>query len=123
MLVKIHNSATRCPLGHYDSREFRRLHCVAKSDGVKLNFYSEIKEKYTFKKYLDFINNRKHKAALTNLRIIAHRLHTETGRYKKYDYNLRRYVNTPWEERTCSVCVNKIEGEYHFLFECEKIRR
>ena len=22
--------------------------------------------------------------------------------------------------RTCSVCVNEIKDEYHFLFECEK---
>ena len=88
----------------------------------KLNFYGEIKEKYTFEKYLDFIDNRQHKAALTKLRISAHRLHIETGRYKRYDYNLCRYVNTPREERTCSVCVNEIEDEYHFLFECKKIR-
>ena len=37
----------------------------------KLNFYGEIKEKYTFEKYLDFIDNRQHKAALTKLRISA----------------------------------------------------
>ena len=78
-----------------------------------------MKEKYIFEKYLDFIDNRQHKAALTKLRISAHKLHIETGIYKRYDYNLRRYVNTPLEERTCSVCVNEIE-EYHFLFGCEK---
>ena len=85
----------------------------------KLNFYGEIK-KYTFENYLDFIDNRQHKTALTKLRISAHRLHTETRRYKRYDYNLRRYINTPREERTCSVCVYEIEDKYHFLFECEK---
>ena len=52
----------------------------------KSNFYGEIKEKYTFEKYLDFIDNRQHMAALTKLRISAHRLHIETGRYKRYDY-------------------------------------
>ena len=57
----------------------------------KLNFYGEIKEKYTFEKYLDFIDNRQHKAALTKLSISADRLHIETGRYKRYGYNLRRY--------------------------------
>ena len=46
----------------------------------KLNFYGKIKEKYTFEKYLDFIDNRQHKAALTKLRISARRLHIETGR-------------------------------------------
>ena len=54
------------------------------------------------------------------LRISAHRLHIETGRYKRYDYNLHRYVSTPRETRPCSVCVNEIEDEYHFLFECQK---
>ena len=86
----------------------------------KLNFYGEIKEKYIFEKYLDLIDNRQHKAALTKLRISAHRLHIQTGTYKRYDYNLHRYINTPREERTCSVCVNEIEDEYHFLFECKK---
>ena len=75
---------TRGPLGHYDSREFRRLHCAEKNDGVKLNFYSEIKEKCTFEKYLDSIDNRHHNAALTKLKISAHRLHIETGRHKRY---------------------------------------
>ena len=73
-----------------------------------------------FQNYLDFIDNRQHKAALTKLRISARRLHIETGRYKRYDYNLRRYINTPREEPTCLVCVNEIEDEYHFPFECEK---
>ena len=86
----------------------------------KSNFYGEIKEKYTFEKYSDFIDNRQRKAALTKLKISAHRLHMETGRYKRYDYNLRRYVNTPREEGTCSVCVNEIEDEYRFLFEFKK---
>ena len=35
----------------------------------KLNFYSQIKEKYTCEKFLDFIDNRQHKATLTKLRI------------------------------------------------------
>ena len=32
----------------------------------------------------------------------------------------KTYINTPREERTCSSCTNKIEDEYHFLFECSK---
>ena len=80
----------------------------------KLNLCDEIKEKYTFEKYFD---NRQHKA--TKLRISAHKFHIETRRYKRYDYNLRIYVNTPRKERTCSICY-EIEDEYHVLFECEK---
>ena len=51
----------------------------------KLNFYGEIKEKYTFEKYSDFIDNRQHKAALTNIRISAHRLHIETGEIQEQE--------------------------------------
>ena len=57
----------------------------------------------------------RHKFALTKLRISAHKLHIETGGYKKYDKVTKAYVNTPKEERTCSSCTNKIEDEYHFL--------
>ena len=38
----------------------------------KLNFYDEIRKKYTFEKYLDFIDNRQHKAALNKSKISAH---------------------------------------------------
>ena len=90
----------------------------------KLNFYGEIKEKYTFEKYLDFIDNRQHKAALTKLRISAHRLHIETGRYNRYDYNLRRYVNTPQEERNvhAQFVLMKLKKNTIFFLNVRKIR-
>ena len=34
-------------------------------------------------KYLFWVQDKRHKAALTKLRISAHKLHIETGRYKK----------------------------------------
>ena len=43
---------------------------------------------YKFENYLQ-IKDRKHKAALTKLRISAHKLHIETGRYRKYDRDLK----------------------------------
>ena len=43
---------------------------------------------YKFENYLQ-IKDRQHKAALTKLRISAHKLHIETGRYKKYDKELK----------------------------------
>ena len=81
----------------------------------KLNFYGEIKEKYTFEKYLDFIGNRQHKAALTKLRISARRLHIETGRYKRYDYNLRRYVHV-------QLVLMKLKMNTTFFMNVRKIR-
>ena len=69
---------------------------------TRLEFYRNMKNKYNFENYLDIITNRRHKAAYAKLRISAHKLHIKVGRYKKYDSKLRKYVNTPREERTCS---------------------
>ena len=93
---------------------------VRLEESSKLEFYREVKTDYEFEKYLSWVKDRRHKSALTKLRISAHRLHIETGRYKKYDKVSKTYINTPREERTCSSCTNKIEDEYHFLFECSK---
>jgi hypothetical protein len=45
------------------------------------------------------------------MRISAHNLNIETGRF----YNLDRH------ERVCSMCnLNVVEDEYHFILQCEK---
>ena len=45
------------------------------------------------------------------MRISAHNLNIETGRF----YNLDRH------ERVCSMCNLKVvEDEYHFILQCEK---
>ena len=93
---------------------------VRLEESSKLEFYREVKTDYEFEKYLSWVKDGRHKSALTKLRISAHRLHIETGRYKNYDKVSKTYINTPREERTCSSCTNKIEDEYHFLFECPK---
>ena len=90
---------------------------VRLEESSKLEFY---REDYEFEKYLSWVKDRRHKSALTKLRISAHRLHIETGRYKKYEKVSKTYINTPRKERTCSSCTNKIEDEHHFPFECSK---
>ena len=49
-------------------------------------------------------------------------LHIETGRYKRYDNNLKQYVRTPREQRTCFLfkCrTNKSErGKFDKILEC-----
>ena len=45
----------------------------------KLKFYSDIKSKFKIEPYLNLVENRSHKNALTRLRISAHSLHIETG--------------------------------------------
>ena len=46
---------------------------------------------------------------MTRLRISAHILHTEMGRYKRYDKDLKAYTNTPMGERKCPICTDDTE--------------
>ena len=92
---------------------------IKMQESSKLEFYRTLKQEYKFKNYHQ-IKDRKHKAALTKLRISAHKLHIETGRYKKYDKDLKKYTNIPKDERRCQTCPNEVEDEYHFLFKCQR---
>ena len=93
---------------------------VRLEESSKLEFYREVKTDYEFEKYLSWVKDRRHKSALTKLRISVHKLHIETARYKKYDKVSKTYINTVREVRTCSSCTNKIEDEHHFLFKCSQ---
>ena len=47
--------------------------------------------------------------AITKLRISAHRLPVETG----------RYCNVPYDERICQHCnLNEVGNEQHYLMQC-----
>ena len=82
----------------------RNLH----KDG-KLSTFTSIKNKFCFEPYLDILTNNQHRSVLTKLRISAHRLKIEIGRYQKI----------PREERICSLCHhNEIQDEIHFLLVC-----
>ena len=84
----------------------------------KLEFYSDIKSKFKIEPYLNLVEKRSHKNALTRLRISAHSLHIETRRSKRYDNDLKAYTNTPRGERKCPIRTDDIEDEYQFLFKC-----
>ena len=49
----------------------------------RMQFYRQFKTDFGFENYIRIGENRKHKNALIELRISAHRLQTEIGRYKK----------------------------------------
>lgn len=85
-----------------------------KKGSSKLKFYDSITKKYKFEPYLVHIINISHRKSLTKLRIGAHDLMIEIGRYN----------NTPKEERKCKQC-GTLEDETHFLDKCMKhhIRR
>ena len=73
----------------------------------KLDTYVKFKNNIGMEPYHLQIKNGNHRKALTRLRISAHTLEIEQGRYK----------NKPREERLCSSC-KKIENEDHFILNC-----
>jgi hypothetical protein len=59
------------------------------------------------------LGNFEHRRCLTKLRISAHRLHIETGRYQ----------GIPPHQRLCGQCDSgEVEDEIHFLLCCSKFR-
>ena len=80
----------------------------------KLDTYAKIKDKFGYEEYLDCIKVDKHQVALTRLRVSNHRLHVETGRYK------RPYI--PRHERICELCQEEVEDEFHFICQCPALK-
>ena len=85
---------------------------ICKSDGGgKLDLYGTIKRSIHLEKYLENIKNVKHRQAFTKLRISAHPLQIEVGRYVR--------PKVPRAERYCKLCPNHlVEDEAHFLASC-----
>ena len=101
----------------------------------KLRFYNTIKDSFSQEKYRQLTQKRNQGRAadLAKLRMLAHKLNIETGRYK----------NKPVETRICHLCTTSdedtvdaffqlpflelvVESEQHLLTECpyyEDIRR
>ena len=86
-----------------------------KSKSTKLSlFYDSVKSNFIKEPYLDYVKNASFRYRTTRLRISAHDLEIETGRYK----------NIPRENRSCKWCnltlgTNVIENENHMLFNCD----
>ena len=87
-----------------------------KSSQSKLSFYHANKAQFCKETYLESITNAAHRYRTTRLRISAHDLEIEKGRYS----------NTPREERICKWCSGSltmdnsyIEDEAHLLYYCD----
>ena len=79
----------------------------------KLSLYSKLKFGHGVENYCDIIDNGNHRKALSKIRISAHPLRVETGRYaaQRVERNLR----------ICTFCnTGEIEDEEHFLLRCGK---
>ena len=75
----------------------------------KLRTYCQFKTNFELSGYLTHKIPVRKRKCLTNLRISAHKLHIESGRYN----------NIPANERYCSLCTGHyIEDEKHFMLHC-----
>ena len=84
------------------------LHTSCVTNKGKLVFYGKIKCKFQKEEYLN-LKNFKNRKTITNIRMSAHKLKIETGRYEKIDR----------KERICTYCnLGAIEDEEHFLLKC-----
>ena len=85
---------------------------ISNSDMGKLSFFSKVYKTYGLQKYLTFPLKQASRSYITKLRISAHTLCIETGRYNK--------PPIPRQNRLCKFCPNSIEDETHFLLNCPK---
>ena len=75
----------------------------------KMRTYINFKVRFQYEKYLDDLES-KHRKSLTRLRISAHNLEIERGRYCR--------PPVPCDLRICPHCPSYVQDEIHFLFKC-----
>jgi hypothetical protein len=76
--------------------------------GNKLRNYRQYKYNFRKEEYLSILTYRPYRSSLAKLRLSAHKLHIETGRYCKRENKLHP------SERLCNVCnLKQCENEYH----------
>ena len=86
-----------------------------KKKSTKLSlFYDTIKTTFEKEQYLDLVTNASYRFRTSRLRISAHDLEIEHGRYK----------DIPRDQRLCKWCQltlndKRLENERHLLFECD----
>ena len=91
----------------------RVLECQSWNESVqntaKLRTYSLFKEQFKADDYV-YLRCRKFRSMMSQLRLGILPLEIETGRWKSIEV----------ENRLCKLCSqNRVEDEYHFLFDCE----
>ena len=85
---------------------------LSNPESNKLRTYSKFKTNFQLEPYLLTTKNYEKRRIFTQLRISAHDLHIETGRYTKP-------AKTPVNNRICRFCdKNQIEDEFHVVMEC-----
>ena len=74
-----------------------------------MTLYAQVKTKFGLEKYLNLITNSRERQAVTKMRISAHSLPIETGRYKGIDTN----------DRICPLCYQGVGTEAHYFTKCQ----
>ena len=95
----------------FEKSIFDQLHYTKHSEEGKLLFFSKIYN-YEFKiqEYLTYPLQKTLRSQLSKLRISAHPLNIEVGRYCQ--------PPIPRSNRYCKFCINEVEDEEHFLLNC-----
>ena len=98
---------------HFQSEVLNRLNEHI-TENRKLNVYASFKTTYKFESYLDYIQDFTARSTLAKLRVSAHNLQIETGRFSK--------IKTPRDKRFCQYCktlnIFTVEDEIHFVLAC-----
>ena len=79
------------------------------TESSRANFYALFLN-FEHQLYLETLNVKKMRMAMTKLRVSSHRLEIEVGRWARPN-------RTPINERKCRYRDN-LEGEFQFLIEC-----
>ena len=81
---------------------------------LALRTYVKFKRTLDCENYLSYVENVSHRISLTKLRISAHPLRIERGRYERVNNRI-----VPEVDRICKYCPSgEIENEYHFVMTC-----
>ena len=78
-------------------------------DSTRVDFYRIYKDNFSFSVYLDIVDVKAHRIALTRLIMSSHSLWIESGRWER--------PVIPRNNRLCTNC-HKLDDEYHLLLEC-----
>ena len=92
-------------------QELWEIKRVSFQDNSKLELYMSLKQCFGKESYLN-MQGFKLRCAITKLRISAHRLPIETG----------RYLGIPRLDRVCPLCHSGMDNEAHYLLQCPYIQ-
>ena len=109
--LKITNHTfSNCLKNYYNKNVNLQLQNIEFSNSGKLLCYSQIRKNYELQDYLKFLINKAVRSKLTKLRISAHPLEIEMGRYSK--------PCIPKKSCFCYFCKPVVENEIHLPYDC-----